>query len=162
MFVMRGLDTYFEAKKQGKVDLYMQHIKEPGTCMEDLGMKFQLFEEKNLIDAKPMDKEEAAELKRIAEEPTESELPRRADQIICDTLTTLHGYEEKDEWDDDLATALKAKLIGKSCQMIELEKAGNGTKFKPIVKQGKPVIKQLTAKDLDILGPACFKNLNGL
>ena len=46
-----------------------------------------------------MDKEEAAELKRIAEEPTESELPRRADQIICDTLTTLPGYEVKDEWD---------------------------------------------------------------
>lgn len=163
MFVMKGIDTYFEAKEQGKVDLYLAHIKEPGACMEDQGSKFQLFEEKNLIEEEPLDQKQVEELNRIALQPIESDGPQLADKVICETMASIPGFDDMEEWDDKLADALKEKLVGKTCQMIELEKTDRGIKFKPIENlEGKPVIKKLTAEDIDILGPACFDNLNGL
>lgn len=163
MFVMKGIDTYLEAKRQHKLDLYMEHIKKPGACMEDQGSKFQEFEDKHLVEAQPLDKKEIERLERIANQSVESEGPQKADKLICDTLADLPIFEEKDEWDEELATALKEKLVGKTCQMMTSEKTPHGTKFRPAENiNGEPVVKKLTAEDIDILGPACFDSINGL
>jgi len=166
LFVMKTIDLYFAAKEQDKLELYMAHLKSPGACLEDKGMHLVKFEEENLRTEtwKPMDKAEAAEMERIADQATaEGAPPPKTEDLIYSELDALGKQDDKlaisEDW-KDFADKAKEHLVGKTAQIMVAVPDKNGiSSFKPLIEDGKPVIRPLTAEDIDRLGPACLFNI---
>ena len=53
---------------------------------------------------------------------------------------------------NDLAAAVKKALVGEKRPIVTLDDNGGLT---PLMEDGKPVVREVTAEDIDKIGPAC-------
>lgn len=169
LFAMKMVDCYFEAKELGKLDEFMEFLQNPGACLEDKGLHLVQFENRIAPkeDLKPMDSAKARELERIADQNLDSNAPPpKADRMVFDELDDIFAkpeFADKDEW-KDVAELVKKRLVGKtSGVMVPVTKDNGRVEFKPLLdKQGQPVVRPLTAEDIDKLGEPCVKLTLGL
>ncbi len=161
MFVMKAIDTFFAAKKAGKMDKFVEHLKSPGACIEEQGKQLIAFEDKHLsdgLDGTPVD--EAKEIERIALLAPEKLNTPDIDEIITTTLDSKDFaamVEKKEKWDDELAGALKEKLLGKTVAITKYNTSSH--KFEPLLVDGKQVVRPLTEEDIDTFGSLIFKEV---
>ena len=114
-----------------------------------------------------MSKAEIAELERIADEPVGPKgKAQGAETLIYKEINVLQEgddaakYQESEDW-KDFAGPIKAKLVGKRAQIVEPVKKPNSNayEFKPVLEDGVPVVRPLTEKDINTIGPACLVNI---
>jgi hypothetical protein len=69
-------------------------------------------------------------------------------------------YANSDDWNDFAALA-KEHLVGTTAMIMQAVLDGDEYKFEPVMEDGKPVVRPLTAEDLDAIGPACMAKIMG-
>lgn len=174
LVVQKMIDLYFESKAQGKLNAFMGFLAySPGACMEDKGLHLSNFEISNLkndtTDNVGMSKEEIAEYERIADLKQSADAPApKTDDLVYGVINSLYmtddSFKTKDDWAKDFAVPVKEKLVGKTAQImrIELDEERNEYKFTPMLDlNNQPVVRPLTAEDIDEMGRACLHNVNG-
>ena len=172
-FVQKIIDTYFEAKAAGKLNAFLDHLtNKVGGCLEEKCKRLEAFRDANLNeDVAPnekMSKAQIAELKRIAEEDVgkNGSSPKAHDLVygvINALYSTDNAYASKNDW-KDFAPHAKEKLIGRTAQIVrpELDEVRNEYRFVPVKDiDDKPVVRPLTAEDIDEIGRACLYNTLG-
>ena len=111
-----------------------------------------------------MNRAEAAELERIANQAVgENAPPDKAEDLLYGVIDALNQSDEKfnnsEEW-ADFSAAAKEKLVGKTAKiMIPFKREGSNIyEFKPLIANGREVVRPLTAEDVDAIGAACLYN----
>lgn len=162
LFVMKSIDCYFDAKKAGKTDLFFQHLRSPGACVEDQCMHMVEFEETHLSDGLVApSKEEADEIRRIANQDPNDDSPK-VDKLINDVFEELNAkpwFVGKDSFDEDIAKVLRERLVGTTATITTYDKSTH--KFKPLLVDGKNVVRPLTKEDVDAIGATIYKEVYG-
>lgn len=165
LYLKRVVDNYFDAKAEGKLPEYMDHInKNSGVCLEDRCGRFDEFVQKHLVSKDMMDIAAAAEAKRVADTALNGDNPENAENLIYGAIEELEETDETlaaaDEW-ADYSEKVKARLVGKMATVTVAEVQDDKYVFKPVMEDGKALVRPLTAEDVDILGPACLANVIG-
>jgi hypothetical protein len=165
LYLKRVVDNYFDAKAEGKLPEYMDHInKNSGVCLEDRCGRFDEFVQKHLVSKDAMDIAAAAEAKRVADTALNGDNPENAENLIYGAIEELEETDEtlaaSDEW-ADYSEKVKARLVGKMATVTVPEVKDDKYVFKPVMEDGKALVRPLTAEDVDILGPACLANVIG-
>lgn len=158
LFVKKSIDCYVAAKETGKLDLYFEHLRSPGACIEDQALHMVEFEAKNLTTGETYSAKEAEELERIAnQDPEKLATPDIDQQIntIYDEIGNEQWFLDKEAFDDDIAKVLNERLLGKTCTITKYDKSNH--KFEPLLQNGKPVVRPLTAEDIRAFGALIFK-----
>ena len=160
------IDVYFKAKELGKLDEFMKHLNgNAGACMEEKGKRLIAFEEsitpKDGLNAPSAG--EAAELERIAKMNVGNNAPPpKPEDLLYDAIDALNKTDEKynnsEDW-NDFSEPIKEKLLGKTVQITIPVKNDKGYyDFIEAKKDGKPIVRPLTAEDIDTIGKACLFN----
>lgn len=167
LFVQKFVDVYLECKAEGKMDEFRAHCEKPGACMEQKGLQLTQFQAEHLSpaqDGAAPTRAEAAELVRIANTSVgDNDPPQGVDKLVDGVLDALGQADAKladsEDWADFREQA-KEKLVGKTAQIVEpvMDKARNQYKFVPVMEHGRPLVRPLTAEDLEKIGPACLYN----
>lgn len=166
LYLKRVVDNYFDAKAEGKVSEYLDHLqKNPGVCLEDKCGKLEAFEQKYLVQKDEMDIAAAAEAKRIADTALNGGKPLEVERLVYDVIEELGqtdpALSESDNW-DDFAEKAKARLVGKHATITLPEVKDDAYVFNPVIEDGHEVVRALTAEDIDRIGPACLANIFGV
>lgn len=158
LLVTKSIDLYFACKEAGKLDAFFKHLENPGACLEEQGLRLVDFETKHFSQNwEKVSDDEAVRLERIAD--GRGDVPPNADDefnAIFRRIDQTPLVQEKDEWDNEIAAVFKKELVGKT---VTMTKMGKDHKFAPIVENGKPVVKKLTAADVDKFGKMMFDAL---
>lgn len=168
LVVQKMVDLYFESKNAGKLNKFMSFLEHGMSgCMEEKGNRLTKFEEENFgrenVEGEQLSTAEIAELERIADAPVGAPVDKQIYGVIEELQKNDAKYKDLDEW-KDFAGPIKEKLIGKMATIMSFTKdeARNQYKFEPLLnKQGQPVVRKLTAEDIDRMGPACLYNTLG-
>jgi len=166
LFARKMVDVYFKAKELGKLDEFMKHLNgNAGACMEEKGKRLIAFEEsitpKDGLNAPSAG--EAAELERIAKMNVGNNAPPpKPEDLLYDAIDALNKTDEKynnsEDW-NDFSEPIKEKLLGKTVQITIPVKNDKGYyDFIEAKKDGKPIVRPLTAEDIDTIGKACLFN----
>ena len=168
LFAQKMVDVYLECKAEGKMDAFRAHCENPGACMEEKGLQLTKFEEEHLAppaqEGTGLTKAEAAELERIANQAVgDNAPPDKSEDLLYGVIDALNQGDEKlnasENW-ADFSAAAKEKLVGKTAKIVvpfKNEETGF-YEFKPLVVDGKEVVRPLTAEDVDTIGKACLFN----
>ena len=168
LFAQKMVDVYLECKAEGKMDAFRAHCQEPGACMEEKGLQLTKFEEEHLAppaqEGTGLTKAEAAELERIANQAVgDNAPPDKSEDLLYGVIDALNQGDKKlnasENW-ADFSAAAKEKLVGKTAKIVvpfKNEETGF-YEFKPLVVDGKEVVRPLTAEDVDTIGKACLFN----
>ena len=143
----------------------MDHInKNSGVCLEDRCGRFDEFVQKHLVSKDAMDIAAAAEAKRVADTALNGDNPENAENLIYGAIEELEETDETlaaaDDW-ADYSEKVKARLVGKMATVTVPEVQDDKYVFKPVMEDGKALVRPLTAEDVDILGPACLASVVG-
>ena len=169
-FATKFVDVYLDDKAHNRLrEFNEQYLTEPGVCLEDKGKSLMKYESRHAGNAggAQMSKAEIAELERIADEPVGPKgKAQGAETLIYKEINFLQEgdnaakYQESEDW-KDFAGPIKAKLVGKRAQIVEPVKKPNSNayEFKPVLEDGVPVVRPLTEKDINTIGPACLVNV---
>ena len=168
LFAQKMVDVYLECKAEGKMDAFRAHCENPGACMEEKGLQLTKFEEEHLAppaqEGTGLTKAEVAELERIANQAVgDNAPPDKSEDLLYGVIDALNQGDEKlnasENW-ADFSAAAKEKLVGKTAKIVvpfKNEETGF-YEFKPLVVDGKEVVRPLTAEDVDTIGKACLFN----
>ncbi len=165
-FVTKMIDTWFAAKAAGKLPEFRKHLENPGACMEEKIKQLIEFNDKHLTDkSNAPSAKEAAEIQRAANEDVGPQAkPRTADKVIFDELNVIFANPETadlEKW-KDIGPLLKKNLVGKTSEIVRAVEKGKGNwSFESVKENGKPVVRPLTAEDIDALGPICNTIVTG-
>ena len=168
LFAQKMVDVYLACKAEGKMDAFRAHCENPGACMEEKGLQLTKFEEKHFAppaqEGTGLTKAEAAELERIANQAVgDNAPPDKSEDLLYGVIDALNQSDEtlnaSENW-ADFSAAAKEKLVGKTAKIVvpfKNEETGF-YEFKPLVVDGKEVVRPLTAEDVDTIGKACLFN----
>ena len=147
------------------------HFDSSGTDIEPLkkyiAQTIQL-EEKHFApraqEGTGLTKAEVAEIERIANQAVgDNAPPDKSEDLLYGVIDALNQGDEKlnasENW-ADFSAAAKEKLVGKTAKIVvpfKNEETGF-YEFKPLVVDGKEVVRPLTAEDVDTIGKACLFN----
>ena len=167
LFAQKMVDVYLECKAEGKMDAFRAHCENPGACMEEKGMQLTRLQERLFASAQGgagMNRAEAAELERIANQAVgDNAPPDKSEDLIYGVINALNQSDEKfnnsENW-ADFSAAAKEKLVGKTAKIVVPFKreGSNIYEFKPLIANGREVVRPLTAEDVDTIGAACLYN----
>lgn len=161
LYLKRVVDNYLDAKAEGKVPEYLDHInKNSGVCLEDRCGRLDEFVKNHLVSKDEIDISAAAEANRIAATAVNSEAENLVYNVIQELEENDKTLSESDNW-DDYADKAKARLVGMMATITVPELQGDTYVFVPVMDDGKAVVRPLTAEDIDRLGPACIANIIG-
>lgn len=158
LFVMKSIDTFFEAKKADKLPLFFEHLREPGACIEDQCLHMVEFEATNLVEGEKLSAKEVEELERIANQEQKSSKAPDVNTLIDDLINEIDEpwFLEKEGFDDDIAKFLEGKLLGKTATLTKYNTKTH--KFdQPLLENGKAVVRPLTAEDIRTYGELVYK-----
>lgn len=166
LYLKRIVDNYFDAKAEGKIPEYLDHIeKDAGVCLEDRCGRLDKFVEKHLVSIDSNDIAAAAEAKRVADTALNGGKPVEAERLVYDVIEELEkteeGLSESDNW-EDYAEKVKARLVGKAATITTPNLQDETYVFVPVIEEGKAAVRPLTAEDIDRIGPACLANIFGI
>jgi len=161
LLISKSIDLYFASEEAGKLDVFFEHLKEPGACIEDQGLHLVEFEDKHLTKADAVPDADARALNLIADGKA-PDLPENTVNQFMDVLIDLEGKEfctADKGWNKELADAIKAELRGKKCVMQDFDAPHKlGTKVPDVLgENGLPVVKVLTDELIDELGPKVLR-----
>lgn len=166
LFVKSVIDNYFDAKAAGKMDEYKACLRDDlGVCLENKCRELDAFAGRHLITQSREDIAAAAEAERIADTAiVNGAAPKQVQNLICDVIGELiqldAKYAEFDDW-NDFAEEVKKRLTGRNATITAAELRNGEYVFEPVMNDGKILVRQLTAADIDALGPVCLKVING-
>lgn len=165
LYVKKAIDNYFAAQNAGKMAEY-KTLMGPGAgvCLEEKCMRLMEFEATHLVEKDAIDVAEAEAIRRIAEAaPVNDELPS-VEKLVYDEIDAIgrmgEQYANSDDW-NDFATLVKERLVGTTAMVMQAVLEGDEYKFEPVKVDGKPVVRPLTAEDIDAIGPACMAKIMG-
>jgi hypothetical protein len=111
-----------------------------------------------------MDVAEAEALRRIAEAASDNgEIPSVENLVYKEIEAAFRlgeQYANSEDW-NDFAALVKEHLVGTTATIMQAVLEGDEYKFEPVMADGKPVVRPLTAADLDAIGPACMAKIMG-
>ena len=162
LYLKRVVDNYFDAKAEGKVPEYLDHInKNSGVCLEDRCGRLDEFVKDHLVKNEEMDVAAAAEANRVAA----SAMNSGAEDLVYNVIQELEANDRdlaaSDDW-ADYAEKAKARLVGMVATVTVPRLQDDKYVFDPVMKDGKAVVRPLTAEDIDRIGPACIANIIGV
>ena len=165
LYLKRVVDNYFDAKAEGKVPEYLDHInRNSGVCLEDRCGRFDEFVQKHLVKKDEMDVAAAAEAKRVADTALNDGNPSNAEDLIYGVFEQFEETDKdvaaSDDW-EDYSEKTKAILVGRMATVTVPRLQDDKYVFVPVMEDGKAVVRPLTAEDVDRLGPACLANVFG-
>ncbi len=155
-FVKNGIDAYLEAKMNGKLDALMEHLKNPGACTEEKGMRFYEFRQKHFqqkVDAKL-----EAELKTIIKNTDFTPLDK-AIEVELENISSLHP--EFKTW-KEYGPELKRRLVGLHRPMVDQKVIGGKTTFVTQKDNSDSLnVRAITAEDIDTVGKQVYEMVFG-
>ena len=165
LYVKKAIDNYFAAQNAGKMTEYKTLMgPSAGVCLEEKCMRLMEFEATHLVEKDAIDVAEAEAIRRIAEAaPVNGELPS-VEKLVYDEIDAIgrmgEQYANSDDW-NDFAALVKERLVGTTAIVMQAVLEGDEYKFEPVKVDGKPVVRPLTAEDIDAIGPACMAKIMG-
>ena len=165
LYLKRVVDNYLDAKAEGKVPEYLDHInKNSGVCLEDRCGRLDEFVKDHLVKNDAMDIAAAAEAKRVADTALNGGELSKAENLIYGVFEQFEETDKEvaasDNW-EDYSEKTKALLVGKMATITVPKLQDDKYVFEPVMEDGKAVVRPLTAEDVDLLGPACLANVFG-
>ena len=165
LYVKKAIDNFFAAQNCGKMGEYTKVMgPNAGVCLEEKCMRLVEFEDAHLIEKDAMDVAEAEALRRIAEAaPDNGEIPSVENLVYKEIEAAFRlgeQYANSDDW-NDFAALVKEHLVGTTATIMQAVLEGDEYKFEPVMADGKPVVRPLTAADIDAIGPACMAKIMG-
>ena len=165
LYVKKAIDNFFAAQNCGKMDAYKKLMGPgAGVCLEEKCMRLLEFEDAHLIEKEEMNVAEVEALRRIAATAPMNNEPVRSENLVYNEIEALgrlnDHYAQSGDWNDFSAVA-KEHLVGTVAMIVRPVEDGDGYKFEPLMEDGKPVVRPMTAEDIDALGPACMANILG-
>jgi hypothetical protein len=165
LYLKRVVDNYLDAKAEGKVPEYLDHInKNSGVCLEDRCGRLDEFVKNHLVKKDEMDIAAAAEAKRVADTALNGGEISTAENLIYGVFEQFEETDKEvaasDNW-EDYSEKTKALLVGKMATITVPKLQDDKYVFEPVMEDGKAVVRPLTAEDIDLLGPACLANVFG-
>lgn len=160
-FVKYSIDNFNDAVQTDQLDTFLKFMEDPGACMEDQTKNLIDFQEKHgLKEAAPANNVAQISADRMADHDKTTKLSDCifAEMDEIDARNELNNVEEFKEW-KQYEKPIKEKLVGLERPMVTATKNEKGEwEFTPVLNEkGEPVIKKLTAEDLDRIGPACVE-----
>jgi hypothetical protein len=159
-FVKLSIDIFNDAKLKGVQGDFFKRLKDPGACLEEKTKRLMAFQEKHdLKEQEPqsVNAPKAVAFNKIADHDKKTALH---DCILLEigAFDDAHPGQEFDKW-EDYADAIKENLVGIERPLSEATKTEKGLwEFKTVTDgDGNPVVKKLTAEDIDKIGPACVE-----
>ena len=165
LYLKRVVDNYLDAKAEGKVPEYLDHInKNSGVCLEDRCGRLDEFVKDHLVKNDAMDIAAAAEAKRVADTALNGGELSKAENLIYGVFEQFEETDKEvaasDNW-EDYSEKTKAILVGRMATVTVPRLQDDKYVFVPVMEDGKAVVRPLTAEDVDRLGPACLANVFG-
>ena len=140
LYVRNAIDLYFDAKASGKLNAYIEAV---GVCNSGCidGSASDLIEMRETLGL--MDKELGGEDKN-----------KTIAKCIFDEIeNAIEKNPDAKGW-GDVAKSVKEALVGK---VRQIGTVNSQCDFVPLMENGEPVVRAITEKDIDDLGPACAK-----
>ena len=163
-YVKSLVDNYFAAKAADKVDVFLKHMRQPGVCLEARCDRLRDFEKEHLSEMTAEERMAAAEAQRVADSVGDGGGPANAERQMFNAIQEImelnETLRESENW-GDFSDQVKGRLVGKNATITFPELVGNGYIFKPVMENGRPAVRPLTAEDVDRLGPACLAAILG-
>jgi hypothetical protein len=119
------------------------------------------FVKDHLVKNEEMDVAAATEANRVAA----SAMNSGAEDLVYNVIQELEANDQdlaaSDDW-ADYAEKAKARLVGMVATVTVPRLQDDKYVFDPVMKDGKAVVRPLTAEDIDRIGPACIANIIGV
>lgn len=165
LYVKKAIDNFFAAQNCGKLEEYTKLMgPNAGVCLEEKCMRLVEFEGAHLIEKEEMDVAEVEALRRIAEAAPVNNEPVTVEKLVYNEIDAIgrlgEHYANSDDW-NDFSELAKEHLVGITAMIQRPVLEGDEYKFEPVMENGKPVVRPLTAADIDAIGPACMAKIMG-
>ena len=182
LLATKSIDLYLACKEAdaangntNNIKAFFDHLEDPGACIEDQGLHLVDFENEHLVDhSNAVSADYAAELEKAAdnadyeaagEAPTGEKLINNEIDFLCYRYQgpDAKKFQDSEDWKDFSAT-VKARLLpkGEPAPNVSVVKAfqkpSGAYEFKPVMVNGKQLVRPLTAEYIDEIGPACLAN----
>ncbi len=160
-YVELSVNCYFAAKENGKMRAFDGYLYHHDPCMDGRTSELMQFAEENLpmVDVDPSVDDDAALLseapqpKPVTAKTADHTTATRLDDCIYKEIQLARDANPSATGWKDLAEAVKKNLVGLERPIAVLnEKSGA---LEPLKENGVPVLRKVTAEDVDRIGPAC-------
>lgn len=152
-YVTMAVDLFIACEKRERLDEFFDVIARPAICTEAKVRALSEFK----LEVIPLDDGGG----KIADHDTHTPL-NHCISLEIDAIIKKHPELVESDSFADFADEVKANLVGKVRPIEESYVTASGTKFKPLLDgDGKPVIREITAEDIDNIGQACINAING-
>ena len=148
-FVQGAIDLYLDAKEAGMVpQLITQWNEAPAACMDAKAEEpNKLREELGLLTDAQLDVKFAT---------THTNTTKLDDCLyqeinVAKEKRKVRKMPEAKGW-NDIAAAVKKTLVGEKRPIVTLDENGG---LVPLMENGQQVVREVTAEDIDKIGPAC-------
>ena len=153
------VDLHDHCKKTGKQREFMTLINNPGICLEDhLKKATEFSQEVHVSELSDAEVDQIQDLNRIADTGANEPLHK----CIFAELNALFSdpkAEQGDDW-EAYAARVKKNLCGQKRPITEAFTNEKGRiDFRPVMENGKPVVREITAADLDKIGPKIYDSI---
>ena len=160
-YVELSVDCYFAAKENGKMKAFDGYLFNHDPCMDGRTTELMEFAAENLpmVDVAPSVDDDAVQLteapqpKPVTTKTADHTKTTRLDNCIYKEIQLARDANPSATGWKDLAEAVKKNLVGLE-RPIAVLNAKTGA-IEPLEENGVPVIRKVTAEDVDSIGPAC-------
>ncbi|WP_406037976.1 hypothetical protein [Succinimonas sp.] len=158
-YVRLVADLYYDCKKAGKLNDYESKMRYPGGCLEARLTNASEFKEKlGVTELSDNEVDNVRDMQRLADTgekvPLHNCIFAELNAIISDP-----NAEQGDDW-NAYADRVKKNLCGKKHPITEIYVNEQGqTAYRPVMQNGKPLVREITAQDLDEIGPKIYESI---
>ncbi len=158
-YVRLVADLYYDCKKAGKLNDYESKMRYPGGCLEArLGKASEFKEKLGVTELSDNEVDNVRDMQRLADTgenvPLHKCIFAELNAIISDP-----NAEQGEDW-NAYADRVKKNLCGKKHPITEAFTNEKGRiDFRPVMENGKPVVREITAADLDKIGPKIYDSI---
>ena len=146
------IDLFIECEKLGKLDKFIGVLNEKVICAEARTSSLIEFRLKEIPS------EDGPVVTHNSDQPLDQCIGREITAMVEKNPDLLESDDFK-----DFAAEIKKNLVGTIRPITVPQKTPNGIRFVPLLDgNNKPVVRAITAEDIDRLGQACIDATNGL
>ena len=146
------IDLFIECEKLGKLDKFIKALNDYAICTEaktSALIEFRLNE---------IPSEDGPVVTHNSDQPLDQCIGREIAAMVEKNPDLLESDDFK-----DFAAEIKKNLVGTIRPITVPQNTPNGIRFVPLLDgNNKPVVRAITAEDIDRLGQACIDATNGL